>query len=119
MDIERIRTYCLAKPLATEDSAFGPEGILFRVYGKIFAYLDLERPDLVVTKCDPDRALELRDRYEGIRGAWHWNKKYWNEIHFDTDVPDELIFQLIDHSLAEVLKKLPKKTQTEYAALQT
>lgn len=115
MNIERIREYCLSKPLATEDSAFGPEGVLFRVYGKIFAYLDLERPDLVVCKCDPDYAIDLRDKYKGICGAWHWNKRYWNEIHFDADVPEELILHLIDHSLSEVLKKLPKRTQAEYA----
>ena len=117
MDIEIIRAYCLSKPLATEDSAFGPEGLLFRVYGKIFAYLDLDRPDLVVVKCDPDRAVELRDRYAGVVPAWHWNKKYWNELHFDTDVPDEVILSLIDHSLDEVLKKLPKKTRLEYASI--
>lgn len=117
MDIETIRTYCLSKPLATEDSAFGPEGVLFRVYNKIFAYIDLDRPDLVVLKCDPDRAIELRDAYSGIAGAFHWNKKYWNEVHFDTDVPDELVLQLVDHSLDEVLRKLPKRLQTEYAAL--
>lgn len=116
MDIERIREYCLSKKLATEDSAFGPEGILFRVYDKIFAYLDLERPDLVVVKCNPDYAAELRERYDGIRGAWHWNKRYWNEVHFDADVPDDLIFSLIDHSLAEVLKKLPRKYRDAYAA---
>lgn len=117
MDIETIRSYCLSKPLATEDSAFGPEGILFRVYNKIFAYLDLERPDLVVLKCNPDRAIGLHDRYAGILPAWHWNKKYWNEVHFSTDVPDEVIFELIDHSLAEVLSKLPRKTQKEYATI--
>lgn len=66
MNIERIREYCLSKPLATEDSAFGPEGVLFRVYGKIFAYLDLERPDLVVCKCNPDYAIDLRDKYNAI-----------------------------------------------------
>lgn len=119
MNIEEVRNYCLAKPLATEDNAFGPECLLFRVYNKIFAYIDFEAPDRVVLKCDPERAIFLRDAYTGIRGAWHWNKKYWNEIHFDTDVPDKLIFQLIDHSLSEVLRKLPKKTQAEYAALTT
>lgn len=117
MDIEIIRAYCLSKSLATEDSAFGPEGLLFRVYGKIFAYLDLDRPNLVVVKCDPDRAVELRDHYAGVVPAWHWNKKYWNELHFDTDVPDEVILSLIDHSLDEVLKKLPKKTRLEYASI--
>lgn len=117
MDIEWVRRYCLAKPLATEDQAFGPEGLLFRVYNKIFAYIDLERPDRVVVKCHPDYTIELRDRYNGVKGAWHWNKKYWNEVMFDVDVPDEMVLHLIDHSLAEVLKKLPKKTQKEYDAL--
>ncbi len=117
MNIEIVRNYCLSKPLATEDSAFGPDGILFRVYNKIFAYLDLQRPYLVVLKCAPDYAIELRDKYNGIRGAWHWNKKYWNEVYFETDVPDQLIFELIDHSLNEVLKKLPKRLQNEYATL--
>ena len=117
MDIEEIRRHCLSMPVATEDSAFGPEGILFRVYGKIFAYIDLEKPDLVVLKCDPDRAIALRDAYHGICGAWHWNKRYWNEVHFDCDVPDSLIYELIAHSLEEVLRKLPKKTQREYAEL--
>lgn len=117
MNIEEIREYCLSKPLATEDSAFGPDNLLFRVYNKIFACIDLERPNLVVVKCDSERAEELRQQYQGIVPAWHWNKRFWNEIHFNTDVDDPLVFQLIDHSIAEVLKKLPKKTQTEYAAL--
>lgn len=116
MNIEQLRTYCLSKPLATEDSAFGPEGILFRVYHRIFAYIDLERPDRVVLKCAPEYAQQLREQYRGIRGAWHWNKKYWNEVHFGCDVPDGLVLQLVDHSLQEVLKKMPKKKQTEYAA---
>ena len=80
---------------------------------------DLEKPDLVVVKMDPDYAIELRDKYQGIVGAFHWNKKYWSEVHFDTDVPDQLVYELIDHSLSEVLRKLPKKIQAEYAALQT
>lgn len=109
MNIELIRAYCLNKPGTTEDTAFGPEGILFRICSRIYAYLDLERPDRVVLKCQPDYAISLRDRYVGIQGAWHWNKRYWNEVHFDTDVPDSLVYQLIDHSYTEVVNKLPKK----------
>lgn len=116
MNIESLREYCLSKPLATEDSAFGPELILFRVYGKIFACIDLERPHLVVLKIAPDYASELREQYEGITGAWHWNKRYWNEVRFDADVDDALVRELVDHSLGEVLKKLPRKLQQAYAA---
>lgn len=110
MDIEYIRDYCLCKKGATEDTAFGPDTLLYRVCGKIFACIDLERPNLVVLKCDPDYAIELRDSHHGIVGAWHWNKKHWNEVHFETDVDDALILQLVDHSYDLVVRKLPKKT---------
>ena len=111
MNIEDIRNYCLAKPLATEDSAFGPDGILFRVYNKIFAYIDLDRPDLVVTKCDPDYALELRESHPEITGAWHMNKKHWNQINLYGLLADDFIQSLIRHSYDLVVRKLPKKTR--------
>lgn len=110
MDIEQIRDYCLQKPGATEDQAFGPDGLLFRVNGKIFAYLNLERPDCVTLKCQPDHAIALRDRYNGVSGAWHWNKRHWNDVRLDADVPDDVILSLVDHSYEEVVRGLPKKT---------
>lgn len=117
MNIEEIREYCLALPLATEDCAFGPDWLLFRVYDKIFACVDLTRPDRVVLKCDPDMAVRLRDERRGVLPAWHWNKRYWNELLFDADLDDETIFRLVDHSLEQVLKKLPRRTQAEYAEI--
>lgn len=117
MNIEVIREYCLSFPLATEDCAFGPDCLLFRIYGKIFACIDLTRPDRIVTKCDAERAEALRERYSGVIPAWHWNKRYWNELIFEADVPDVLVLQCVDHSVDEVLKKLPRRTQAEYAAL--
>ena len=110
MDIEQIRDYCLQKPGATEDQAFGPDGLLFRVNGKIFAYLNLERPDCVTLKCQPDHTIALRDRYHGISGAWHWNKRHWNDVRLDADVPADVILSLVDHSYEEVVRGLPKKT---------
>ena len=117
MNIESIRDYCLSLPQTSEAFPFDERTLVFRVVDKIFACVDLERPEWATMKCDPDYAITLRDKYNGIRGAWHWNKKYWNEVMFDTDVPDELVYELIDHSQSEVLKKLPKKTQTAYAEL--
>lgn len=111
MNIETCREYCLSKPLATEDTPFDETTLVIRVMNKIFACLDMERPDLVVLKCEPSYALELRDRYSAIEGAWHWNKKYWNQIYFHGDVDDDLLCSLIDHSYEEVIKKMPKKTQ--------
>lgn len=116
MDIESIREHCLGLREVTEDMPFGPDTLVFRIYNKIFACLDLTRPDLIALKCDPERAIELRERYRGIEGAWHWNKRFWNDVHFDSDVPDTLIRELVEHSLHEVLRKLPVRVQREYAA---
>jgi len=109
MNIEEIRALCLSKKGATEDCAFGDDWLLFRIYNKIFACCDLNRPNLVVLKCAPEYAAALRDHYNGITGAWHWNKRYWNDVRLDADVDDALISRLVDHSISEVLKKLPKK----------
>lgn len=117
MDIEQIRHYCLAKKGATEDMAFGPDTLLFRVCNKIFACIDLNRPQLVVLKCEPDYAIELRDQYSSICGAWHWNKKHWNDVHFGADLSDALILQLVDHSYNIVVEKLPKKALYRFPEL--
>lgn len=79
MDIETFREYCLSLP-STEDTGLGEEYLLIRVFGKIFACIGFERPDYFVLKCDPDYALDLRDKYSDIEPAWHWNKRYWNQL---------------------------------------
>ena len=66
----------------------------------------MSNPELAVMKCDPERALELRDQYSAIEGAFHWNKKFWNQIHFNSDCGDKLILELVNHSYQEVVKKL-------------
>lgn len=117
MNIEDIREYCLGKPHATEDFPFDETTLVFRVMNKIFACISLDDVDWFCMKCDPDYAIELREQYSGITGAFHWNKKYWNQISITHgDVPDELIRRLIDHSYNEVVKKLPKKLRLELAS---
>lgn len=78
--------------------------------GKMFLCINFNTPDRITMKCDPEYAIELRDHYNGVEGAWHFNKKYWNQVFFDRDVDDKLIRQLIDHSYDEVIKNLPKVT---------
>ena len=112
MDIESIREYCLQKPLATEEFPFDETTLVFKVAGKMFACLPLERSDMLTLKCDADYAIELRDRYSAIEPAWHFNKKYWNQ-HRISELDDGLLISLIDHSYDEVLKKLPRKTREE------
>lgn len=114
MDIETVREYSLSLPYVTEDMAFGEEYLLLRVCRKIFACIGLERPDYFVVKCNPDYALDLRDRYPEIEPAWHWNKKYWNKLSLQGSLSDEFIKDLIRHSYSEVVSKLPKKLITEY-----
>lgn len=118
MNIEQIRKVCLHKQGATEDFPFDETTLVFRIQGKIFACIDLEKPDWICLKCRPDYAIELRDRYQGIEGAWHWNKKHWNQVAIThTDVPEELVHSLIDHSYDEVVRKLPRRLRDEVNAL--
>lgn len=118
-DIETLRDYCLSLPMATEDMAFGDDFLLFRVCGKIFACCGLERPDYFVVKCNAALALELRDRYAEIEPAWHWNKKYWNQLNVHGHLSEEFVKTLIRHSYAEVVRKLPRRTVSEHPEIGT
>lgn len=117
MDIETIRDYCLQKKAVTECLPFDEVTLVFKVMGKMFACINLDDPDLMVVKCDPEYALELREQHPGIEGAFHFNKKYWNQISLRGDIDDGLIRHLIDHSYEEVLKKFTRKMRTEYENL--
>ena len=117
MDIEKIRDYCLAKKGADEAFPFDDTTLVFRVQGKMFAVLLLDKPDRVILKCNAEYAAALRERYEGVEPAWHFNKKYWNQVFFERDVDDALILHLVDHSLDEVLKKLPRTLRDAYDRL--
>jgi predicted DNA-binding protein (MmcQ/YjbR family) len=113
MNIEEIRNYCLSKKSTSEDFPFDETTLVFRVMNKIFALIDTEDPNRISLKCAPDYALELREQYEGVKEPYHLNKKCWNLIDFNSDVSDSLICNLVDHSYDEVVKKMPKKLQTE------
>lgn len=113
MDIESIREYCLSFPLATEDFPFDEDVLVFRVGGKIFAMLNLANTEWFVLKCDPDMALELRERYTEITPAWHMNKKHWNQINLYGALPPGLIHALVAHSYSLVAAKLPKAFRME------
>ena len=110
MNAENFRTHCLGKPEATEGTPFGPENIVFKIRGKMFALLALDEvPTAVNLKCDPDRALELRDRYEQVQPGYHMNKKHWNTVVLDGVIPDKEVREMIDHSYDLVARSLPKK----------
>lgn len=117
MDVETIREYCLSKKGVTESFPFDDTSLVMKVMNKMFALIDLEEANSITLKCDPERAVELREHYSGIDGAYHFNKKYWNGILFDADVDDKLIKELVDHSYEEVIKKFTRKLRAEYDAM--
>src|SRR5947208_16837194 len=111
MDLEQFREYCLSKARATEGTPFWPDVLVFKVRGKMFALAALEEvPTTVNLKCDPDLALELRDRYEQIQPGYHMNKKHWNTVEIESGIPDAEVRKMIDHSYDLVIKGLPKST---------
>lgn len=109
MNAESFRAYCLSKPAATEGTPFGPENIVFKVQGKMFALLALDEvPTRVNLKCDPDLALELRDRYEQVEPGYHMNKRHWNTVVLDGVISEREVRKMIDHSYELVVQSLPK-----------
>lgn len=113
MNIEIFRELCLGKPGVTEETPFGPDTLVFKVKGKMFALTDLNSFAMVNLKCDPERAIELREHHEGITPGWHMSKVHWNSVATDGSVKDALIRELLDHSYALVVASLPKKVQAE------
>ena len=110
MDLAQFREYSLSKPRATESTPFGPDVLVFKVDGKIFALAALDEvPPAANLKCDPDLALDLRDRYEQVTPGYHMNKKHWNTVEIHTGIPDGELRKMIDHSYGLVVKRLPKR----------
>ncbi|MFK5958310.1 MAG: MmcQ/YjbR family DNA-binding protein [Lutibacter sp.] len=114
MNIEEFRDYCLSKKYVTECFPFDEVTLVFKVANKMFALSGLEhQPATVNLKCDPERAIKLREKYSAIIEGFHMNKKLWNTITIEGDLPQKLLIELIDHSYELVVKGMPKKTQKE------
>ncbi|RAJ18165.1 MmcQ/YjbR family DNA-binding protein [Olleya aquimaris] len=113
MDIEQLREYCLSKPHATEDFPFDADTLVFKVLGKLFALVPLEKWEnglaSINLKCDPDYAIQLREDFESIEAGWHMSKKHWNTLYiYKGELQPQFIKQLIDHSYNMVVKGMPK-----------
>ncbi len=109
MNIEEFREYCMAKPGVTEEFPFDETTLVFKVMGKMFVLTDLEGDWSLNLKCDPERAIELRETYPAIRPGYHMNKTHWNTVAMDGSLPEKLILELVDHSYQLVVDKLPGK----------
>lgn len=119
MNIEELRNHCLAIKNAEECTPFGEDVIVYKIMGKMFAFFPLNPKNnehFVVMKCAPEKTVELREKYEGItKGYYAGNNLMWNSVYIQKDVPDKLIIELIEHSVTEVVKKLPKNKQNLFS----
>jgi len=109
MNIETLREYCLSKPDAEETFPFGPDTLVYKVNGKVFLIAGLgSQPLSFNVKCDPDKAIELREEFDCVKPGYHMNKKYWNTIVVDGSVSSKQLKEWIDHSY-ELVSKAKKK----------
>lgn len=118
MHIEQLRNFCIAKKGVTEHFPFDAVTLVFKVKGKMFLLTGLdswENGDQKINlKCDPEKAIELRESYEDITAGWHMSKKHWNTVALNTgNISDDFVVELINHSYELVVKGLTKKMQQE------
>lgn len=114
MNIEDLRFYCLSKKLVTESFPFDESTLVFKVADKMFALTGLEKlPHSVNLKCNPDKALELRENYNAVTAGYHMSKKHWNTIELEADMPMDEIKIWVDHSYELVVSGLTKKKRIE------
>lgn len=113
MNVEEYRNYCIAKKGVTESFPFDQNSLVFKVGGKMFALANLESFDFINLKCDPERAIELRETFQAVKPGYHMSKVHWNSVYPNQDVTDTMIYELIDHSYELVIASLPKKLRDE------
>ena len=111
MNFEDFREYCLGKPFVSEGFPFDHKTLVMKVAGKLFALADIEDFNSINLKCDPEKAIELRERFAGVHPGYHMSKKHWNTVDVKGSVSDKLILELIDHSYELVFQSLPKKVR--------
>ena len=114
MNLESFREYCLLKKGVAEELPFGPDTLVFKVMGKMFALTGLDSESFSISiKNLPEINEELRAEYDCVKGAYHMNKRHWNSVHINGTVKDAILKEWIDQSYELVVKSLTKKTQEE------
>ncbi len=108
MNIETLRDYCLTLDAVDETFPFGEDTLVFKVKGKMFLLTSLSQPDRFNVKCDPEKAVLLRDEYEEVQPGYHMNKTHWNTVFMNGRLSDFQLKEMIDESYTLVLKSLPK-----------
>ena len=109
MDFEELRDYCLRKQGVNESFPFDEETLVFKVCSKMFCLINSKPPFSINLKCDPEKAIELREEYEEIIPGYHMSKKHWNTVDIEGDLSDKFLQELLDNSYNLVVEKLTKK----------
>jgi predicted DNA-binding protein (MmcQ/YjbR family) len=113
LNLEDLRYYCLKKPGATEGLPFGDDTLVFKVGGKMFLLAGISDGNSFNVKCDPELAIELRERYTEVQPGYHMNKKMWNTVLMNGILTNKQLVGMIDHSYSLIFNSLPKKIQQE------
>ena len=118
MDVLTFRDYCLSLPMAEETTPFDETTLVYKVGGKMFACADMAEFEWVAAKCDPAEAVLLREQYDEVSAAWHFNKRHWNAVRTTGDLPDGFIREQIRNSYLLVLRcsVTPKALREEILA---
>lgn len=109
--MEALREYCLRKRGVEEGFPFGEGVLVFKVGGKIFLLANLTEGSSFNAKCDPDLAVELRERHQEVQPGYHMNKRHWNTVRMDGSLKAKEIREMIDHSYDIVVAGLSRKTR--------
>ena len=108
MNVEFLREYCISKKGVSESFPFGNDTLVFKVANKIFLLAGLNQPTSFNVKCDPEKAIALREKYSEVLPGFHMNKKHWNTVYYNGSLTDTQIYEMIDHSYTLVLKSVSK-----------
>ena len=114
MNIEELRDDCLSLKGSTDEFPFDDVSMVLKVQGKMFALIPLDNPEIQISlKCDPERAIQLREEFDAIKPAWHFNKKHWNTVFIQPSISQKFLCELINHSYDLVVAGLPRKLKEE------
>lgn len=117
MNCEEVYGYFMSLPETVETFPFDEVTLVFKVRDKMFGLLPLDDPEWIILKCDPERAVALRNEWDGIRPAYHFNKRHWNMVRLDGSVPPQLVRSLIAHSYNCVLVSMTRRNRDGLSAV--
>lgn len=115
MQLDSLRDFCLALPFTSEDMPFDDETLVFKVKGKMFLLVDIPTCESINLKCDPEKAIILREKYDGVTPGYHMSKKHWNTVALNGSISFSIIQEWIIDSYQLVVKGLAKKDRDEVA----